>query len=787
VASVLNRKLLREVWQRRGQILAIAFIIAGGVSMLVMSLGVLSSLEASRDRYYETNGFPDVFASAVRAPESLRQEIAAISGVTFVETRIARDVTLDLAGLTEPAAGRLVSLPTGPAILNRVTLTAGRFPEPGESDEVVINEAFAEANELSPGDHLAAVINGLRRSLTVAGIGLSPEFTYTLPPGGFMPDNRRFGVLWMNRDALEAAFDLGGAFNDLGIALARNASADTVIDALDVLLDPFGGTGAYERRDQQSHAYLSGEIDQLWNMVRILPVIFMTVAAYLLNTILARMIDAEREQIGVLKAFGYTNLDVAAYYLKLALIVAAIGLLLGYALGAYLEGMMSATYMRFYSFPTFERQPSLVAVVAGALVALGSAAVGALSGMRRALRLAPATAISPEPPPVYGKGPLAHFDGSGLFDGPTRMIFRHLVRWPARSGSTILGVATATGLLIATFFSHDATSFIMEFTFEKTGGYHAALTFVSPRSISALAEVARLPGVIEAEPGRDVAVRVRNGVIEETALMVGMETDARLRRLVDPEYRALPVPPDGIVLSSQLASMLEVSRGEPVAVEMLETGRTVEAIHVSAISEDLVGAQGYVSRELANRLLLEGDAIQSAYVTLDPLAEASFYEAVKERPQIGTVTMQRAALQMFKQTVAESQNIMMRIFQALSAAIAAGVVYTASRITLSERARELASMRVLGFRRLEVSYILLGQLLLLVLLALPLGCLFGYGISVLIATGLQTELYRVPVVILPQSYGTAVLIVLAAAVATSIIARRQIDRLDLIEVLKTRD
>ncbi len=329
----LDRKLLRDLWRTKGQALAIAIIVACGVGVLVMSLGTLDSLEASRDAYYERNRFPDVFATVKRAPRSLEPRIARIPGVARVETRIVREVTLDIEGMTEPAVGRVVSLPEhGEALLNAVTLLAGRLPARGRDDEVVVNEAFAEANGFALGDRIAALINGVRRDVSIVGVGLSPEFTYVLPPGGLMPDNRRYGVLWMEREALEAAFDLEGAFNEASVSLAHGASSEDVIDALDQLLDRYGGLGAYDREDHQSHAFLDGELEQLRAIGTIIPPVFVFVAAYLLHSVLARLIDVEREQIGVLKAFGYRNAEVSAHYLKLALAIALVGLVLGYAL-----------------------------------------------------------------------------------------------------------------------------------------------------------------------------------------------------------------------------------------------------------------------------------------------------------------------------------------------------------------------------------------------------------------------------------------------------------------------
>ncbi len=788
----LDRKLARDLWKAKGQALAIAVIVACGVGILVMSLGVLDSLEASRDAFYERNRFADVFATVKRAPRSLETRMGELPGVDFIETRIVRDVTIDIEAMVEPAAARLVSLPEhADAHLNAVTLTSGRLPEPGREDEAMASDAFAEANGLVPGDTLAALINGVRRDVTIVGTGLSPEFIYLLPPAGFLPDERRYGVLWMDREALEAAFDLDGAFNEASLRLARGArgslGGESVIDGLDALLDPYGGLGAYDREDHPSYAFLDGELQQLGAIAAIIPPIFIVVAAYLLNSVLARLIDVEREQIGVLKAFGYTNADVSLHYLKFALAIAVVGLLLGYALGIWMQGLMTDLYMRFYRLPELEGRPSLAAFAAGGVIAIGSAVVGALSGVRRAARLAPAAAISPEPPPVFGKGPFARLDASGLFDGPTRMILRHVLRWPGRAGATIIGVAAATGLLIATFFSRDATELMINLAFERTATYDAAIGFVEVQPLDALREIERLPGVISAEAGRSVAVRMRHGSREENAGIEGVDVGGDLRRIVDADLEDMAIPPDGVVLSSQMASMLGASRGDRITIEALEGRRLVSDVYVSAINEDYMGSPAYMDRRAVNRLMREGEMIRSVYLRLDPAQEEAFYEAVKERPVVGVVSLQKLALEMFRATIAENQDTMMIIYRVLSGVIAMGVVYNAARIALSERARELASMRVLGFGRAEVSYILLGQSLILVLLALPAGCILGYGLAWLIATTMTTELYRIPVVVSPASYGEAVLVVLLAALASAFIVRRQIDQLDLIAVLKTRD
>ncbi|MFZ1990974.1 MAG: FtsX-like permease family protein [Alphaproteobacteria bacterium] len=784
----LDKKLLRGLWNMKGQVIAIALIVGGGVAILVMSLSTLASLKESQAAYYEQSRFGDVFAMLKRAPVSLLSQIIVLPGVRQAETRIVRDVIIDVPSMAEPATGRVISLPKhGEAVLNAVTVLSGRLPQPDSTTEVLANESFVEAHHFDLGAEFSVLLNGVKRKVHIVGVGASPEYVYALAPGSIMPDKRHYAVLWMPRKALEAAFDLTGAFNDLSIALSPAASADTVIERVDSILDRYGGVGAYARKDQTSHAYLQSELDQLKTVGSIVPPVFIVVSAFLLNVMLSRLVEIEREQIGLFKAFGYTRAEVLFHYLKFALFIAAIGTLVGFGLGWWLARKMIALYIQFYKFPVMLYVADPRAFLFGALVAFGTAAVGAASSVRKAADLAPAVAMSPPAPANYAKGLLNHFDFTKRFDGPTKMILRHIVRWPVRSSATTLGVAAAMGLLIATLFSKDSVEKMIEFFFYREGPYDAAIHFAEPRGDVALLEVKRLPGVIVAEPAREVAVRLRHGPREELTAVSGIEPNASLKAIIDKNEQQFTLPENGLVVSSLLASKLEVSRGDRVMVEALEGRRLKRELFVSAVVEEYIGSAAYMSRAAVNRLMDEGPVMSGALlrIRLDDLDR--FYKAVKDLPAVATVTLQSIALQMFRETIRTSQETIMVIYRIIGAAIAAGVVYNSVRIALSERRREFATMRVIGFTRYEVSYILLGQSLLLVLLALPFGCVIGYALAWLIVQGINTDLFRIPLTIAPRSYGEAGLLILLSSIAAGLVVRRELDRLDLVAVLKTRD
>jgi putative ABC transport system permease protein len=786
--SALDRKLLRDLVHMRGQALAVGVIIACGVGILIMALGALQSLQQSREIYYEHYRFADVFADVKRAPERLASEIRQIDGVQQVETRISRIVTLDIARLEEPANGQLVSIPDDEApILNGVLLYEGRWPDQTRPDEAVVSKAFAEANALGIGDSVSAIINGRARDVTLVGIGDSPEYIYTLGPGALLPDDERFGVFWMRRRALEAAFDLDGAFSSVSVTLAGNTQPENVIAELDILLAPFAGVGAYARDDQISHAFIESEMQQLRSMARVIPPVFLVVSAILIHAILSRLIATERQQIGLLKAFGYTRAEIGWHYVKFALVLSGGGVLAGFVMGWALAGLLTHLYSDTFRFPDIILTLAPASFLIGAVAAFSAAIAGALTSALRAASLAPAEAMSPAPPTIYRRGFLERLSGAPNLDAPTRMIARHLTRWPLRAGMTMFGIAASVALLVGTLFAFDSVDAMLDTRFNRTDAYDAAVNFVEPQGTDALLELGRLPGVLEVEGNRNIYVRLRHGSHDERAVIVGLQPDGHQKQLLDAGGQIVPVPERGLALSNQMASMISAGRGDRVTVVVLEGRRPVVDVPVTAIVAEDIGAFAYMDIRQVNRLLGERPTVTGAFLAIDPDQNIDFSEQVLARPRIASVSMQEPAIAAFETTLEETIYIMMAIYALIGGSIAAGVVYNAARIAMMERGRELASLRVLGFTEGEVIHILLGELAILIMIALPVGAVFGLGFANLIVSGMSTELYRIPFALQPSTYGLAGIIVLVASIGSAILVARRVRDLDLIEVLKTRE
>jgi putative ABC transport system permease protein len=786
--SALDRKLVRDLWQFKGQLLAICLVMSCGVATFVMSLCTLGSLERARDAYYARYHFADVFTHLNRAPNALAKRLGEIPGVARVQTRVVVGVNLDVPGFHEPALGRLISVPEQPGVaLNGVHLRAGRHVEPGRTGEVLASEAFAVAHGLVPGDRVSAVINGRRQPLTIVGVALSPEYIYQILPGDLLPDARRFGIFGMGYQALAAAFNMEGAFNDVALGLNPDTSEPDVLQRLDRLTEPYGGLGAFGRKHQTSHEFLSNEVMELRGMAMIAPTIFLAVSAFLLNVVFSRLIRTQREQIAALKAFGYTRFEIGLHYLKMVLVMVLVGVVFGTVFGAWLGRGLTEMYTRFFRFPVFDFTLD-PAVVALALLLRGGACVaGTLMAVRAAVRLPPAEAMRPEPPAAFRPTVVERLGLQWLFSPAGRMILRQLERQPVNAMLSVLGIATAVAVFVLGSFMKDAIDHVMESQWHLAQRQDVTVTLVEPASVAVLHEMRHLPGVTRAEPFRALGVRMRVGHHERRVGVMGLEPDADLNRLLDLRRRPVALPPDGLVLSRKLADLLGARVGDTVTVEVLEGERPVRALPVVGLIEDFAGTTGYMDRRAINRLMHEGDVVSGAFLAASPDRIDALYRELKQTPRAAGVPVKGAALASFRDTIAENL-LRMRFFNVLFASIIAfGVVYNSARIALAERSRELATLRVIGFTRAEVSAILLGELGTLTLIAIPLGPVLGHAFAWLTTSAYDRELFRIPLVINPSTYATAALVVLASAVVSGLIVRHGLDRLELVSVLKAKE
>lgn len=782
----INRKLYRELWGMRGQALAIALVITGGVAVSVMSLSAMTSLQQTRDRYYQNYRFAQVFAGLKRAPQRIAEQIADIPGVATVETRVIAGVNLEIDNNPGPVTGLLVSVPdNNPPLLNRLYFRQGRAPS--GSREIAVSDAFAEANALQVGDSLFAIINGKRQQLHITGIALSPEHIYQIAPGALLPDFKRYSVMWMARTPLAEAYDMDGAFNDVALRLERGANPDTVIEQLDLVLNRYGGRGAYDREDQLSNRFLREEFSQLQTMAVLFPVIFLSVAGFLLNVVITRLMNMQRELVATLKAFGYSNVAIGWHYAKLVLLIAALGLAGGIALGVWLALQMGEMYMDYYRFPFLDYRLEPLHLLVIVAVTLGVALAGTLRSVSAAAKEPPAQAMQPAPPENYRKSRVERIGLQRWLSQPARMVLRHLERRPVKALLATLGIGLACSIMVVGNFQPDSITHMVHVQFSQVQREDITVTFVEPTSQRALYSLRGLEGVEYTEGFRSVPVRLRYEHRNYRTSLEGLPPSSRLRHLLNTELEVVRPPPAGILLSAHLGKMLGAGPDDMLTVEVLEGSRPLLQVPVVALTEQYLGTGAYMQREVVNRLMNEGPAISGAYLTVDQAYANELYRKLQQMPRIAGVSVRQATIDSFNETLARNLLTFTFINALLGTVIAFGVVYNILRISLSERSRELASLRVLGYTRVEVAYILLGEMILIVLIGTPLGFGIGYLLSYGMVTALQSDLYRVPLIMEADTFGLAGMTILVSASVSAVIMWRKVKQLDLISVLKAKE
>lgn len=788
---MLDRKLLRDAWRLLPQLSAVALVMACGVAVLVMSWSMLRSLARTQRDYYAEARFADLFVRLQRAPDIVGRRLREIPGIARLETRVVADATLDLQAAGErrtPAIGRMVSLPAaGTEPLNRLHLVAGRQPDPGRRTEVLVGEGFALAHGIGPGDTVAAVLNGRRTRLDVVGIATSPEYVYTIQPGGMFPDDRSFGVFWMSRRGLAAAFDLEDAFNDVVATLGPGAGLRDVCRGIDRVVAAYGGRGAFGREFQSSHRYLANELRELANMARVAPVVFLAATAILMHLVVSRLVGAEREQIATLAAFGFTPRETGLHYLRLAALVVVVGAVLGIGLGWWLGVGMTRMYAGFFRFPALVFRPDPWAIGGSVAVAAAAAVLGVVQSVARAMRIRPAAAMQPEPPARYRRSLPERLGFARLLSPAARMTLRQIERRPLASGLSVLGIALGAAVMVLGMFVGDAVQDLGRFQFEVVQRFDRSVALVDPVGPAVIAELARLPGVTRVEPFRAVSATLRHGRRERRQEILALDCGAELLRIVDRHGRRHEPRRDGLLVSAKLADLLGAVPGDELEIDVLEGRRPRTRLVLAGTVDDMVGTSAWLHPDTLRRLLGEAATVSGAFLAVDPARAADLDGRLAAAPHVAGVVSRGVQVRTFRETIARTLLRMRTVNTLFAIVIACGVVATTARQGVIERSRDLASLRVLGFTRREVAAILLGEQAILTLAAVPLGLLLGHAFVVVTSWGYDTELFRIPLAVHRSTFAVAAATVLAAALAAAGVVRRLLDDLDLVAVLKARD
>lgn len=781
--SPLNLKAIREIKGLKSQTITTALVALCGIAVQIGYVSAYVSLNSAKERFYTNSRFADIFATVKRAPESVLPTIRNIPGIQQAETGILYEASLRVAGLEEGASARIVSIGRHD-VLNKIRVSEGRMPEVGSATEACVSEGFAHANHLGPGSTVEALINGKSRQVHIVCIALSPEYIYAIRAGSFMPDDKHYGIFWMTREALTDIAGFGGSFNALAIALSPGTKPPDVLKSVDRILDPYGNPGAYARDKQLSNVFLNNELYQLQVMGYSIPIIFLGVAAFLLHIVIGRLINRQREQIATLKAVGYSNLQVGLHYLSIVTFMTLSGALPAILPGIWLGQWTTEMYKDYMKLPDFHFVFDPMVPLWGILFAIVASFLGALSSLKAVMKLNPAEAMRPPAPPRYEK---TFIEKAARLTPFTLMGFRHVALKPFQSILSVAGLSMAGAIIVMGFIWTDMVQFLLTVQFNSIQREDVMVNFQGPRPTNVLGEMRVIPGVIYVEGYRIAPIRLHAGHRTKEMALTGLPEGARLRRILKKDFRPNPIPASGILLNESLAKTLSLHPGDIVTLELLEGDRRQVSVPIAGLAEELLGSGAYMEISKMNALLREGPVISTAALSVDLSLLESVQRELRSMPYILSVDSKLFVIRMFHSLYADMLLVMALMLIGFASVIAIGVVYNTVMVALAERSWELASLRVLGFTQGEVFQMLLVELTLQIIVAIPFGVLLGYYMNSAMLAGLPEDQYHFPIILQPYAVASCAGILIASAAVSSFLVWQRIKKLDLVSVLKVRE
>ena len=788
--SPLNKKLYRDIYAAKGQFIAVILVIMCGIAAYLTVTSAFNNLLLSRDTYCRDYRLADIFFRIDRAPRRLIDKLRSIPGVTAANGRIVYDVTLDIPQAKGTWVGRIISLPDKKSrILNDIHLTAGTYFRSGQENGVIINPVFVEKNHLKIGDEIWATINNRKRRLRVVGTALSPEYIYTIRNAQeFVPNPKGFALCYVKQSFAENAFGYQGAINDAVLAVSNPGLVDSVKKKAEDLLDPYGVLAKFPRNEQISYKFISDELAGLEVSAQVTPTIFLGVAALIIFIMLGRIIQHQRVQIGVLMALGYGRWTILLHYLSYALLTALAGCLLGLYLGHRMGGSMLKLYGEFYRFPVLRHKLHWNVFYSAIALSLGYCCCAGFLAAWKIMSISPAMAMRPAPPTA---GHRILLEGWSWLWRPLpftwKMIWRNIFRHKGRALFIAAGIALSCAIMIQAFFSTDSMEHLIHHEFSATQQQDIKIYFYSEKTQAAIYELKRLANVHRVEPIYECAFEMKYGWRKKNAVITGLVPASRLRPLFDTKQNRVPLIADGVILSDRLATSLGVRRGDRLVLKPLQRGQKERTAVIKNIVHQYLGISAFMTIPALAQVMRESYIVSGALLKVDPGTLEQVYRELKKRPAIATIEFKETLINNFEVAIGSSMYIMTAILSSFAGIISFAIIYNSAIISISERQRELSTLKVMGFTEREIFQIIVNEYVILALIGIAAGLPLGKLFCQMIVDAYNTDLYRFPLIIYPRTYFKTIAGIAVFVLISQLACLWRLKRLNMVEVLKARE
>ncbi|MFN8577474.1 MAG: FtsX-like permease family protein [Candidatus Sericytochromatia bacterium] len=755
--KALDKKLLRELWKIKGQVLAVSIVIACGVAVYIAFFSAFLNLNLTRDSYYKEYRFHDFSITLEKAPINSIFKIQNINGIKEASGRISKDVSINIKEQDELKSGRIISLPDKNNIIDNIYLMSGRKINHSELNECITDDKFFIANNLKLNEFISVTSNGKKQNLKIVGTVKSPEYVYSIRNASeIIPNPEKFGVIWVNKKWAEGTFNLNGFYNELIAEINESENIDTIIDSTEKQLEPYGIYSKIKRKDQLSNWMLTSELEQLAVTSKVTPSIFLFVASIILIIVISRMVKKEKTYIGLLKAYGYSNLEVSLHYIKYSFIIGIIGGLLGGVLGQYLSYGLMGLYSKFYSFPEliYKFYPSLFFI--GIIISISSCLFSSLFAISSVIEITPVDAMKENTSIVVVKTPFEKiefiWEHISFID---KIIIRNIWRYPLRSAFTALGVMLSTAILFLGYFQSDAVKFLMEHQFNKVQKEDLKISFYTERDKRAYYESLRFPYVRKVEEMLIYPFEVKNKWYKKQMVIYGLKENSKLYNLINNDGQYINVPEYGIYLSEMVAKQLHVKKGDKITLIPLmgNQAKKEKYVTISGIVQQYLGVGMYMNIDTLSRLLGNSKIINTLLLKLEDQKDLSkLNKYLKKIPIISSVEVKKDSVENFNKNTADSMKSSNFILSLFAGVIAISVIYNSTVINITEREKEIASLQVLGFNESEVGKIVFSENIILSFIGMFLGLPLGYYMCKSMTTAYDTEYFRIPFIINNSTY-----------------------------------
>ena len=792
MSSVLNKKLRRDILNSKGMLIAVVAIIAVGVSFLVGMYGTFNNLTNAKTSYYSKCNIADFWIELKKAPNSTIEKITAINGVSSVRERILFPIVVDLEGVETPLSGTVISMPQERAkVINDIVMLKGTYFTEDKKNEVIVSKEFAKKRNIVPGSFIHLIMNGQRKKLFVVGVGISSEYVYMVPPGSIVPNPAEYGVFWIKQDYAEDTFGFSGAYNNLVGLLSPEAQKhpEFILEEITDKLKPYGVFTNYDLKNQPSNMELVAELGGLRIFAILLPILFLGVAALILNVVMLRTTEQQRVIIGTLKALGVSNREIFWFFIKYSLTVGITGGVIGCFLGYWFAAFMTNLYQKFYTFPELNNlfYPSIMLIAL--VISIIFAILGSLRGVKGMVKLNPAEAMHPPPPQTGGKILFERWIWLwSRLDFRWQIVLRSIFR---NKGRTIIGVlcaAMGAALVFMALAMSDSIGYMVSFQFNNVIHSDYTLNIRDEVNYGALYEVKRLPGITHAEPELIVPCNFINGPYHKKGVITGLIENPKLITPCNINGVQVKIPSTGLLMNERLAKILHLKVGDMVEFIPVKGLKQTHKVPIANIINSTFGLSVYADFKYLNHLISEESAISVIQLkgTQTRQQKRALLTQVKKYPKLASLSDIKNDEKLMKTSFVQNMNTMVYTMIIFAAVIFLGSILNSSLISISERQMEIATFRVLGYSPIEIGKIFLRETLIVNITGAVIGIPFGYLLNYWTSLMYQNNMFSMPCYVTFSSYVWTMVLALIFIFIAYIITQRTINRMNWLDSLNVK-